>query len=139
MMLDSKDFIAELDAAGLRAFGLMMGGFISVPFGLLFPWLLGFEFPLWPWLVGGAIALWAVIAPTYLRPVYRGWMHLALVMNRITTPLILGIVFFAVIVPFAFAMKLIGRDSMSRRFDNTISSYRVASRTLSKKHVERPF
>lgn len=134
--------IPELDRNGLRHFGLLTGGLIVALFGLVFPWLLGKAIPaipLWPWLVGGLLATWALIAPERLGPVYHGWMRLALWLSRITTPLILGVVFFLVIVPVALVMKAIGYDPMARRFDETTTSYRVPSRKAPSEHMEKPF
>lgn len=131
--------IPELDRKGLRDFGLTTGGLIAVLFGLLFPWLLAAGIPRWPWLLGGGLAAWALIAPARLRPVYHYWMRLALWLSRITTPLVLGVVFFLVILPAALMMKLIGRDPMTRRFDETTTSYRVPSRKAPRSHMENPF
>lgn len=131
--------IPELDRNGLRHFGLLTGALIVALFGLFFPWLLGTAIPLWPWLVAGLLATWALIAPQRLGPVYHGWMRLALWLSRITTPLILGVVFFLVIVPVALVMKGIGYDPMARRFDETATSYRVPSRKALSEHMEKPF
>lgn len=131
--------IPELDRKGLREFGLMTGGLIAALFGLFFPWLLETGLPLWPWLVAGTLATWALVAPASLRPVHHYWMRLALALSRVTTPLILGVVFFLVILPVALVMKLIGRDPMARRFDETAKSYRVPSHQAPRENMEKPF
>lgn len=131
--------IPVLDRKGLRDFGLLTGGLIAALFGLFFPWLLATEVPVWPWLVGGLLAVWALIAPMRLRPVYHYWMRLALLLSRITTPLILGVVFFLVFLPVAAGMKIFGRDPMARRFDDTTDSYRVPSRKAPREHMEKPY
>lgn len=131
--------IPELDRKGLREFGLMTGGLTAALFGLFFPWLLETRLPIWPWLTGALLAAWALVAPASLRPVYQSWMRLALGLSRITTPLVLGMVFFLLIVPVALVMKLIGRDAMVRRFDEAVTSYRVPSRKAPREHMEKPF
>ena len=131
--------IPELDRRGLRHFGLITGGLFATLFGLFFPWLLNGTSPYWPWIVGGVLALWALIAPGTMRGFYRTWMRFALLLSRITTPLIMGLVFFLVITPVGFIMKLLGRDIMARRMDRGIKSYRVPSRKSPKIHMERPF
>lgn len=131
--------IPELDRKGLREFGLVTGGIVAGLFGLFFPWLLEAGIPTWPWVVGGGLGIWALVAPDSLRPVYRLWMRLGLALSRITTPLILGIVFFCVIFPVALVMKVVGRDAMVRKFDDSARSYRVASRKPPKENMERPF
>ena len=138
-MSDANHSIPELDAAGLRNFALSTGAILAVLFGLIFPWLFESRVPAWPWVVGGTLALWGVIAAPSLRPVYRGWMRFGLLLNRIMSPFILGVLFFAVLTPVALVFRIIGRDAMARKFDAGAISYRVESSKPLKDHVERPF
>lgn len=131
--------ILELDRKGLRDFGLTTGAIVAVLFGLFFPWLLDLSFPLWPWLIFAVLGVWALLAPDTLKPVYRGWMRFGLLLNRITTPLILGIVFFLMFAPMALFMRLRGRDPMARKLDADTSSYRIPSKKISKENMEKPF
>jgi hypothetical protein len=82
---------------------------------------------------------WALLAPATLKPVYRGWMRFGLLLNRITTPIILGIVFFLVLAPMALIMRLRGRDPMARKFETETESYRVVSKKMPKENMEKPF
>ncbi len=131
--------IPQLDTKGLSQFGFLTGGIVVVLFGLVLPWLFGFAFPLWPWIVGAVLGTWAGAAPRSLRPVYRAWMRIGLLLNRVTTPIILAAVYFAVITPTSLIMRMLGRDAMARRFDDTVNSYRVPSRRPPKKNLEKPF
>jgi hypothetical protein len=131
--------IPELDRKGLREFGLVTGGILAALFGLFFPWVFGRPIPYWPWVIAGVLAAWALAAPITLRPVYRAWMRLALVLSRITTPIIMAVVYFVVITPVAFVMRIVGRDPMARRFDPSAKSYRIPIKKRSKEHMERPF
>ena len=137
--------IPELDRKGLRSFGVTTGAIIAVLFGLFFPWLL--DRPInflqlpgnWPWILFAVLGTWGLIAPMSLRPVYRIWMRFGLIMSSITTPLILGIVFYGVILPFGLVMKIFGKDSMARQLDDKIESYRVVSKKAPTKNLEKPF
>jgi hypothetical protein len=131
--------ILELDRKGLRDFGLTTGGIVAVLFGLFFPWLLDISFPLWPWIVFGVLGIWALAAPDSLKPVYRWWMRFGLLLNRITTPIILGAVFFLMLAPMALAMRIFGRDPMARKLDADTKSYRVMSKKQPKENMEKPF
>jgi Kef-type K+ transport system membrane component KefB len=131
--------IPELDREGLRGFAWQTGAALVVIFGIVLPWLAGFSWPVWPWVVGGALAAWGVVAPASLGPVYRGWMRFGLLLNRIVSPIVLGIVFYVVITPVSLFMKVIGRDPMQRGFDEHVSTYRVPSKPRSKEQMERPF
>lgn len=131
--------IPELDRAGLRAFGLSTGGILIALFGLLLPWLLGAALPRWPWLLGGALAGWALLAPASLGPLYRAWMRFGLLMGAIMNPLILGLVFFLVMLPIGALMRLAGKDPLARRLLADRESYRQPSRRRDGKSMERPF
>lgn len=131
--------IPELDRAGLKRFGLVTGGLVAVLFGLLLPWLLGVPWPVWPWVVGGALALWALAAPQSLKPVYRIWMRFGLIMGGIMNRVILGLVFFVVLLPLGLVMRLTGRDPLALRFEPGASTYRVASRVRPDSSMENPF
>jgi len=50
-------------------------------------------------------------------------MKLAEILHRIVSPVALGIVFFGVLTPMGFAMRLFGRDTMQRRFDPSARTY----------------
>lgn len=131
--------IPELDRKGLRSFGVVTGCIVAALFGLLFPWLLSRQIPVWPWVLAGALTAWALAAPATLRPVYRGWMRFGLLMGRIMTPLLLGIVFVVVITPIARVRALLGRDSLARKLTPDASTYRIQSRTSGPSDLERPF
>ncbi len=134
-----RHIIPELDRKGLREFGLVTGGIIAGLFGLFFPWLLSRPYPYGPWIIAAVLVGWGLAAPMTLRALYRAWMRLALVLSRITTPIIMAVVYFLVITPVAFIMRIVGHDPMARRFDKNAKSYRIRSEKPSKDQMERPF
>ena len=130
--------IKDLDRKGLRQFALTMGGIVAVLFGLFFPWLLERPIPRWPWVIAAVLVAWGLVAPASLRPLYRGWMRFGLLLNKVTTPVIMGIVFFLVVTPMGWFRRLMGKDAMARHFDQS-ASYRLPSRKAPTKNLERPF
>ena len=134
-----SDTIPELDRKGLREFGLATGVIFAVLFGLFFPWLLERDWPVWPWVIAGLLWVVAIVWPTGLRLVYRAWMHFGLLASRITTPLILGIVFYLAITPLGLFRRILGRDVIPRRFDPAAKSYRIPSEKNSMDRLEKPF
>lgn len=131
--------IPDLDRQGLRSFGIATGLTVGALFGLALPWLLEHDVPIWPWPVAGALVVLAAAAPTLLRPLYRGWMTFGLLMSRITTPLVLGILFILVVTPIALVRALRGNDRLARRFAPSDRSYRIASKPATARDLERPF
>lgn len=131
--------IPELDRKGLRDFGLMTGTIVAVLFGVFFPWVLERHYPIWPWVVLGVLGGWGLIAPESLRPVYRGWVKFGLLLSKVTTPLVIGAIFYVLIVPVGLVMRLIKRDPMRRGFERDAASYRIPSEQPPKDNLEKPF
>jgi len=131
--------IPILDSAGLRKFALTTGGMIALLFGIILPWLFDRGYPYWPWAVLAVFTIFGLFAPSSLQPVYKGWMRFALVLSKITTPIILGIVFLIVFLPVSLIFRLLRRDPMNRKIDQSAISYKVESSKPSEGNLERPF
>ena len=131
--------IPDLDRKGLRDFGLVTGTIIAVLFGLFFPWALDAAFPAWPWVVFGVLGVWARTVPLSLKPVYRVWMRIGLLLSKVTTPIIMGAVFFLVIFPVALVLRIGRWDAMQRKLDAGADTYRIERQSPSKDSLENPF
>ena len=131
--------IPQLDGRGLRKFAFSTAAILIFLFVLFLPWLFGFERPLWPWLVSFVLIAWGLISPETLDRVYRTWMRFGLLMGRVTTPILLGILFFMVITPLAYLMKLLDKLGMKLNFDEAATSYRTPSSLREKQDMEKPF
>lgn len=131
--------IPELDARGLRTFALTTGAILAGLFGLVLPWLLGRPLPIWPWPLAAVLMIWGMLAPRSLGPVYRGWMRFGLLMNRVTSPVVLTLVFFLVFVPAGLVIRLLGKDPMKRRLDPETASYREPSHPAAPESMEKPY
>lgn len=127
------------DRKQLREFGLVTSSLVIGLFGLFFPWVLDAHYPTWPWWVAAVLTIWALAAPHTLLGVYRAWMKLGMLLNRITSPLLMGLVFYLVITPIGCCMRVFRRDPMARSFDKSVATYRIASRKPPKNKLERPF
>lgn len=73
----------------------------------------------------GSLAFLAasLLFPRVLHPLNVAWMRLGLLLNRIVSPVVMGIMFFGVLTPVAVLMRLRGRDELRRRFDPALQSY----------------
>jgi hypothetical protein len=71
-----------------------------------------------------ALFLLAALAyPRILRPLNIAWMHLGLLLNRVVSPIVMGVIYFVLFTPIAAVMRLRGRDVLQRRFDPARDSY----------------
>ena len=129
----------ELSAGELRKFGLSTGAIFAVLFGLAIPWMWGLNYPRWPWVILLVLGGLGLMAPKSLRLVHRFWMRLALMISKVTTPIILGVVFFLVVMPVGLIMRIFGGDPLSLRLNDDMETYRKESDRQSVNSLEKPY
>lgn len=115
----------QLRAGEARRFGLTVGT-ASLVLAALFRWRGRPAAAAGLSLVGILLCAGGLVLPERLGPAYRAWMTLAALLNRLTTPLLLAVVYFVVITPVALLTRLFGRDSLAR--PNRALSYWVPRR-----------
>jgi len=81
---------------------------------------------LWPLLSGGGARLWALIVsgvlllitlatPGLLALPNRLWQRFGLLLSRVTTPLVLAVMFYAIVVPTGLLRQRLGNDPLRLR------------------------
>ena len=131
--------IPELDRKGLQNFAWMFAAVVASLFGLILPWFLQRDWPWEPWVIAAVFFTCGLIAPSTVRPFYRLWVRFGFVMNAIVTRIILGVVFYIVILPFGLVFRLRRRDPLHRKWDHESQSYRVKSSVANPTDMEKPF
>ena len=89
-------------------------------------------------IASAGFAVLALVIPRFLYPLNVAWMWFGGVLNRIVSPIVLGIIFFAVFTPVAMVFKLRGRDLLARKFEPSRPSYWL-DRTPPGPDAERSF
>jgi len=100
-------------------------------FGFLFSivFVLAAFWPLWPlhapslyWLAGaGCWLLLALVVPKVLAPLNTAWVGLGHVLGWINARIILGFIFFAVVMPTGLVMRLFGKDILRMKWQRAAS------------------
>lgn len=70
-----------------------------------------------------AFALIAIAIPRILHPLNVGWMHFGMLLSKIVSPIVLGVIFFVLFVPVGLFFRLTGRDILRRSFERDRPSY----------------
>jgi hypothetical protein len=63
--------------------------------------------------LGAALLLGGLAVPGQLGPVYRAWMGLAKAISKVTTPIFMSIIFFLVLTPAGFLVRLFGHRPLA--------------------------
>ena len=53
-----------------------------------------------------------------LLPLNKIWFKFGILLGKIVSPLIMAIIFFLVVTPIAFIMRIIGKDLLNLKFNN---------------------
>ena len=77
------------------------------------------------WALAGAGLLLAVawLRAAWLAPFNRAWFRFGLALQRIVHPLVLAVVYFAVVTPTGLVMRATGRDPLRLRRDPDAGTY----------------
>lgn len=65
----------------------------------------------------------ALIQPSILAPLSWAWMKLGLLLGRVGNPILLGLVFFLIVVPMGVVRSLLSKDTLYLKFQSDLESY----------------
>ena len=104
-----------------RAFG----GVFVVVFLLIGLWPLarGSEMRWWALIASAVVLVVTLSAPALLAIPNRLWTRFGLLLHRIVSPIVLGLLFYVVITPMGLLMRAVGKDSMRMRRGASAESY----------------
>ncbi len=111
----------EIKGSSDRSFGVVF----AVVFTLIGVFPLLFGGAMRPWALGVGMLFLAVslATPRVLAPLNRQWLRLGLLLHRVVSPIVLGIMFFVVITPMGVVMRAFGWDPLRLKFDRQAPSY----------------
>ncbi len=130
------DFNLKPSARMLREFGIIA----LFGFGLV-GGLVGWKWDAWMvsyvlWGLGVVSILLGLVQPRLLLPLYMILMVVAFPIGFVISNVILLVLYFGLFTPMALVFRMVGRDTMHRKFDPEAGSYWV-ERTDSKPVAQR--
>ena len=73
--------------------------------------------------IGQVLLITSIIKPDFLTFFNKCWMLFGFMLGKITTPIIVGIIFYILITPISIILRLFGRDELNLVKDKNASSY----------------
>jgi hypothetical protein len=104
---------ARLTTQEGRKFGLLVGGVFLLLGGVSY-WRGHHTAPTVLWSLGGTLVLAGLLIPSHLGPVYRGWMRIAVLLSKVTTPILMGLIYYGLFTPMGFLRRCLGRNALIR-------------------------
>ena len=106
-----------------RSFGLILATVLAA-LGL-WPLVSGRSPHVGLFILGAGFLAAALLFPSLLTPLNRLWTKLGLLLHRVVSPVILGIMFFLVITPIGLLMRSLGKNPLKLGLDRNATSYWV--------------
>jgi hypothetical protein len=73
--------------------------------------------------IGAAFGLLAAFRPAWLGPLNAIWTRVGLVLGRVVNPVVLALLFYAVVTPCAVILRWMGQDFLKLRYEQDLPSY----------------
>ena len=106
----------EIKIGSNKSFGIVF--FIVFLLIAIYPLINNGELRIWSLVVAIIFFILGLINSKVLTPLNKLWFKFGLLLGKIVSPLIMGIIFFFVVTPTAFIMRIIGKDLLNLRFNN---------------------
>ncbi len=85
----------------------------------LWPILSGNDERIWSLLISIIFLILGILNSKLLTPLNKIWFKIGVLLGNIIAPIVMGIVFFFVVTPIGILMKLIGKDLINLRKNNS--------------------
>ena len=123
----------------LKNFGFLFASMLVLVFGFTLPYLFGYGRPYWAFYIAAAIVILSLIAPQLLVVIKTPWMKIALILGKINGFIILGLVFYGMITPYALVLKIFKRVPLNTKCIEIEDSYWAETDLRDKSHMEAPY
>jgi hypothetical protein len=120
------------DKTDWKKFGITMGVILTI-IGLFMLWKKNnyYDYSL---SLAAAFFITGLILPALLKPVYKAWMALSVVMGFIMTRMIMVIIFYLIVTPLGLIASLTGKEFLDMKIDKSVKSYWIVrEKTLKEK------
>tara|TARA_B100000989_G_scaffold293747_1_gene271610 strand:+ start:551 stop:940 length:390 start_codon:yes stop_codon:yes gene_type:complete len=106
----------EIKIGSNKSFGIVF--FLVFLLIAIYP-LINYEgLRIWSFIISIIFLFLGLINSKFLTPFNKLWFKFGLLLGRIVSPVIIGIIFFFVVTPTAFIMRIIRKDLLNLKFNN---------------------
>ena len=110
----------DIKISSNRSFGIVF--FIVFLLIAFYPLINQGEIRIWSVLISLLFLILGIINSKILTPLNKAWFKFGIYLGKIISPIVMGIIFFLVVTPIAFLMRMLNKDLLNLKF-NKKSSY----------------
>tara|TARA_B100000953_G_scaffold174519_1_gene143742 strand:+ start:197 stop:580 length:384 start_codon:yes stop_codon:yes gene_type:complete len=106
----------DIKISSNRSFGLVF--FVVFLLISIYPLLHGQNLRFWLLIVAIIFLALGLLNSKILTPLNKFWFKFGLLLGGIVSPVIMSIIFFFVVTPISFVMKILGKDILNLKLNN---------------------
>ena len=110
----------DIKISSNRSFGIVF--FIVFLLIAIYPLVNQGEIRVWSILISLLFLILGIINSKILTPLNKVWFKFGIFLGKIISPIVMGLIFFLVVTPIAFLMRMLKKDLLNLKF-NKNSSY----------------
>ena len=103
---------------------------------------------LWPIMSLSSVKIWSLVLafilltisfvkPSLLKPLNYYWIKLGELLGKLISPIVMALIFFVIVTPISFIVRIIGKDLLKLKFSKNISYW--IKRTEDVKTMDKQF
>ena len=109
----------DIKISSNRSFGIVF--FVVFFLIALYPLTYGGEIRIWSLIISIIFLILGLLNSKILAPLNKIWFKFGILLGRIVSPLIMGIIFFLVVTPIGFIMRLFRKDVLNLKYNKNKS------------------
>ena len=102
-----------------RSFGIVF--FIVFLLIALYPLLNSKDVRIWSLIIALIFLVLGLFNSNILSPLNKIWFKFGIILGKIISPIIMGIIFFFVVTPIGYLMRLLGKDLLNLKYSDNKS------------------
>ena len=104
----------DIKVGSNRSFGIVF--FVVFLLVSLYPLINGENVRFWSLAISFIFLVLGILNSNLLSPLNKIWFKFGILLGRIISPIVMCIIFFLVVTPIAFIMRLLGKDLLNLKY-----------------------
>jgi hypothetical protein len=122
-VIDEAETHDDVEMTSERNFALVFAGFFTIVG--CWPLIHGHTLQLWALAIAAVFLVLGLWRPNVLRPLKIVWFKLSLLLAKIMTPIVMGLLYVTTIIPTSVVLRMRGKDPLELASQPSRNSYWV--------------
>ena len=109
----------DIKISSNRNFGIVF--FVVFLLIALYPLTYGGEIRIWSLIISTIFLILGLLNSKILTPLNKIWFKFGILLGKIVSPMIMGVIFFLVVTPIGLIMRLLGKDVLNLKYNKNKS------------------